>query len=92
MNKAELIEAVQKSYGAETTKRQAADAVATVLDAIAKGVKKDKAGVQIIGFGTFKVAQRKARMGRNPKTGVAMNIKASKSVRFTPSSVLKKSL
>ena len=53
MNKAELIEAVQKSYGAETTKRQAADAVATVLDAIAKGVKKDKAGVQIIGFGTF---------------------------------------
>ncbi len=92
MNKAELIEAVQKAYGADTTKKQAADAVATVLEAIAKGIKKDKAGVQIIGFGTFKVATRKARKGRNPKTGAAMNIKASKSVRFSPSSVLKKSL
>ena len=70
----------------------AADALATVLEVIAKGVKKDKAGVQLIGFGTFKVSARKARKGRNPKTGAAMNIKASKSVRFTPSSVLKKSL
>lgn len=92
MNKAELIDAVQKAYGPETTKKQAADAVATVLEVIAKGIKKDKAGVQIIGFGTFKVATRKARKGRNPKTGASMNIKASKSVRFSPSSVLKKSL
>ncbi len=91
MNKAELIDAIQKSYGDDTSKKQATDVLAAVLDAIAKGVKKDKI-VQLIGFGTFKVATRKARKGRNPKTGAAMTIKASKSVRFVPSSVLKKSL
>ncbi|GHC54771.1 hypothetical protein GCM10007100_21590 [Roseibacillus persicicus] len=91
MNKAELIEAVQKGMGADTTKRAAEEAVASVLDAIAKGVKKDKK-VQIIGFGTFEVKKRAARMGRNPKTGEAMKIKASKSVGFKPSSTLKASL
>lgn len=91
MNKAELIDAVQKAYGPETSRKQAADAVATVLEIIAKGVKKDKV-VQLLGFGTFKVAERKARKGRNPKTGEAMKIKASKTVRFSPSSALKKSL
>ena len=91
MNKAELIEAVQKEMGADTTKRAAEEAVASVLDAIAKGVKKDKK-VQIIGFGTFEVKKRAARMGRNPKTGEAMKIKASKSVGFKPSSTLKASL
>lgn len=91
MNKAELIDAVQKAYGPETSRKQAADAVATVLEIIAKGIKKDKV-VQLLGFGTFKVAERKARKGRNPKTGEAMKIKASKTVRFSPSSALKKSL
>ena len=91
MNKSELIEAVQKALGGESSKRAASDAVEAVLDGIAKGVKKDKA-VQLIGFGTFKVSKRAARMGRNPKTGEAMKIKASKSVKFSPSSVLKGSL
>lgn len=91
MNKGELIEAVQKALGKEATKRSAEDAVAAVLDSIAKGVKKDKK-VQIIGFGTFEVKKRAARMGRNPKTGEAMKIGASKSVGFKPSSTLKKSL
>ncbi len=91
MNKSELIEAVQKALGGETSKRAASDAVEAVLEAIAKGVKKDKA-VQLIGFGTFKVSKRAARMGRNPKTGEAMKIKASKSVKFSPSSALKEGL
>jgi DNA-binding protein HU-beta len=91
MNKAELTELVQKALGAETTKRAAADALEAVLSSIAKGIKKD-GSVQLIGFGTFKVAKRAARTGRNPKTGEAMKIKASKSVRFTPSSTLKGSL
>lgn len=91
MNKAELIDAVQKALGADTSKRAATDAVNTVLDTIAKGIKKDKA-VQIIGFGTFKVTKRAARKGRNPKTGEPMKIKASKGVRFSPSSTLKASL
>lgn len=91
MNKAELIDAVQKSLGKDSTKKAAGDALAAVLDAIVKGVKKDK-NVQLIGFGTFKVASRKARKGRNPKTGAAMNIKASKTVRFVASSSIKKGL
>ncbi len=91
MNKAELVEAVQKALGGETSKRAAQDAVDSVLEAIAKGVKKDKV-VQLIGFGTFKVAARKARKGRNPKTGEQITIKASKSVRFSASSALKGSL
>ncbi len=91
MNKAELIEAIQKNLGGETSKREATEALAAVLEAISKGVKKDKL-VQIIGFGTFKVSKRAARTGRNPKTGESMKIKASKSVRFSPSSNLKASL
>lgn len=91
MNKAELTELVQKALGAETSKRAAAEALEAVLASIAKGIKKD-GSVQLIGFGTFKVAKRAARIGRNPKTGEAMKIKASKSVRFTPSSTLKGSL
>ncbi|MDP0492070.1 MAG: HU family DNA-binding protein [Verrucomicrobiota bacterium JB023] len=91
MNKAELIESVQKALGNEATKRSAEEAVAAVLDSIAKGVKKDKK-VQIIGFGTFEVKKRAARMGRNPKTGESMKIAASKSVGFKPSSTLKNSL
>jgi len=91
MNKGELIEAVQKSLGNEATKRSAEDALAAVLDSIANGVRKDTK-VQIIGFGTFEVKNRAARMGRNPKTGEAMQINASKSVGFKPSSTLKKSL
>ena len=62
-----------------------------VLDAIADGVRKDEV-VQLIGFGTFKVSHRAARMGRNPKTGEAMQINASKSVKFSPSAAFKKSL
>lgn len=88
MNKAELIEAVQKALGADASKRQAEEAVNTVLDAIAAGVKKHKK-VQIIGFGTFDVKKRAARMGRNPKTGEAMKIAASKTVGFKASSALK---
>lgn len=91
MNKADLLLLVQKNLGNDTSKRAAADALDAVLDAISKGVKKD-GSVQLIGFGTFKVAKRAARTGRNPKTGASMKIKASKSVRFVASSALKKSL
>ena len=91
MNKAELIEAVQQNLGEETSKRAAGEAVDAVLEALRAGIKSNKP-VQLIGFGTFKVAKRAARTGRNPKTGEPMKIKASKTVRFTPSSALKESL
>ncbi len=88
MNKGELIESVQKALGKETSKRAAQDVVEAVLGAISAGIKKDKA-VQIVGFGSFKVTKRAARTGTNPQTGKPMKIKASKSVKFSPSSVLK---
>ena len=91
MNKAELIDAVQNALGGEATKRAAEDALTAVLDSIVGGIKSD-GKVQIIGFGTFEVKNRAARMGRNPKTGEAMQIAASKSVGFKASAGLKGSL
>ncbi len=93
MNKTELIDSIQEKLGGEASKREAEDALSAVLDAIADGVKKDPAkGIQLIGFGTFKVAERSARTGRNPRTGEPMEIPASKTVKFTPAAALKKSL
>ena len=89
MNKAELVESVQKALGA--SKADAERAVAAVIDSIKTGLKKSK-NVQLIGFGTFKVAERAARMGVNPKTGEKIKIKASKSVRFTPGKAFKEIL
>ena len=91
MNKAELIESIQKALGADATKRSSEEALDAVLSSIAKGVKKDKK-VQIIGFGTFEGKNRAARIGRNPKTGEALKIAASKSVGFKASAALKGSL
>jgi DNA-binding protein HU-beta len=91
MNKAELIESIQAALGKDATKRCADEALDAVLNSIANGVRKDKK-VQIIGFGTFEVKKRAARIGRNPKTGESMKIAASNSVGFKPSSVLKGSL
>ena len=91
MNKAELIEAVQGSLGKDATKRAAEDSVAAVLGAIANGVRTE-GKVPLIGFRTFAVKNRKARMGRNPKTGEPLHIAASKSVGFKPSAPLKSSL
>jgi len=88
MNKAALVEEVQKSLGKETSKASAERAVDAVIEAIKKGVKKDKA-VQLIGFGTFTVTKRAARTGVNPKTGEKMKIKASKTVKFKPGAQLK---
>jgi len=91
MNKGELVEAVQKSLGNDTTKKAAEEAVAAVLESIAKGIKKD-GNVQLIGFGTFEVRKRAARKGINPKTKEPIKIKASKTVAFKPSSAMKGSL
>jgi len=91
MNKAELVLSVQKSLGAETSKAHAEEALKAVLEAIKAGLKKDKS-VQLIGFGTFKVSERKARTGVNPKTGEKIKIKKSKTVRFVVGKDLKAKL
>ena len=91
MNKGELIEAIQNALGGDASKKDAETALAAVLGSIENGVRKDD-NVQIIGFGTFKKKHRAARMGRNPKTGEQMQIKASTSVGFSPSAKFKESL
>lgn len=91
MNKAELVEAVQKSLGNSSSKAEAERAVTAVIDAIKTGIRKDK-NVQLIGFGTFRVAERAARMGINPKTGEKIKIKKSKTVKFATGKELKSKL
>jgi len=91
MSKTELVAVVQKSLGKEISAAQAGRVVNAVIDGIKTGIKKTKS-VQLIGFGTFKVAPRKARIGINPKTGAKIKIKASKTVRFVAGKALKGSL
>ena len=81
MNKAQLVEAVQKSLGNTRSKAEAERAVTAVIEAIKSGIRKDKT-VQLIGFGTFRAAERAPRMGINPKTGERIKIKKSKTVKF----------
>jgi DNA-binding protein HU-beta len=83
MNKVELVESVKKQLGAETSKAEAEKVVTAVIHAIKAGVKKDKI-VQLVGFGTFKVVERKARKGVNPKTLQQIKIPKSKTVKFVP--------
>ena len=91
MSKAELVEAVQKSLGKEASAAQAERIVVAVVEGIKTGVKKTKS-VQLVGFGTFKIATRKARAGVNPKTGAKIRIKASKTVKFVPGKAFKELL
>jgi len=91
VNRAQLVEKIQKELGGETSKAAAERALSAVIECIKSSVRKSKA-VQLIGFGTFKVVNRKARHGVNPKTGERIKIAASKSVKFSPGSDFKKSL
>ncbi len=70
------------------SKAAAERAVKAVIDGISAGIKKDGT-VQVMGFGTFTVKSRAARKGRNPQTGEAIKIKASKTVGFKAGAALK---
>ena len=79
MNKTELVAAIADKAG--LTKKDAEEVVNAFTDTVTKALKKgDK--VQLVGFGTFEVAERKARTGRNPSTGETIKIKASKAPKF----------
>ena len=89
MKKAELVEAVAEKAG--LTKADADRAIKAFADAVTGVLKKgDKAAIP--GFGTFSVAKRAAREGRNPQTGETVKIKASKSAKFKQASALKDAL
>lgn len=85
MNKADLVDAVAKYT---CTKAEAAGAVDAFLDAVKKSLKKGDT-VNLVGFGTFAVRKRKARVGRNPQTGKAITIAARKVPVFRPGKELK---
>ncbi|MEE9297770.1 MAG: HU family DNA-binding protein [Acidimicrobiia bacterium] len=89
MNKSELAEAVGKSFGGNKSMGGAAvDAVlSAITDALASGNK-----VQISGFGTFEVRHRQARMGRNPRTGEPVHIKASNAPAFKAGKAFKEAV
>ena len=84
MNKGDLINEVAKVV---KTKKEAQAAVDCMVSSITKALKKNDT-VSLVGFGTFKVGQRKARKGRNPRTRAMIDIKAKKVPRFTPGKAL----
>ncbi len=85
MNKGDLVKEVAKVVG---TKKEAQAVVDSVFSSITKALKK-KDTVTLVGFGTFKVSKRKARKGRNPRTGEEIKIKAKKVPKFVPGEGLK---
>ena len=91
MNRASLVEYVHKGLGKDTSKVAADRAVALVIEGIKVGLQRDKA-VQLIGFGTFKVVERKARVGINPKTLQPLNIQRSRTVKLAVGKELKSGL
>ena len=83
MNKAELVEAVQKNLGKTTSKAEAERAVNAVIEGIGYGLKKGRP-VQLVGFGTFRVVHRKARLGVNQNPGATKKKKPNKTTKFPP--------
>ena len=86
MNKVELVAAIAEK--SELTKVGAEKALKAFIDTVTEELK-NGGKVQLVGFGTFEVAERAERQGRNPKTGEAITIPAFKSPKFKAGKVLK---
>ncbi|MBT0571111.1 HU family DNA-binding protein [Curvibacter sp. CHRR-16] len=89
MNKTELIEHIASQ--ADISKAAAARALDAALGAVQATLKKG-GEVSLVGFGTFAVGKRAARVGRNPRTGASIKIKAAKVPKFRPGKALKDAL
>lgn len=89
MNKSELVNKIAESTG--LTKVEADLTLKAVLDSIAKSLANDET-VTLIGFGSFSVAKRAARTGRNPQTGKEIQIAEKKVVKFNPGKKLKEAV
>ena len=86
MNKSDLAAAIAEATG--ITGSEAASAIDVTFEVVA-GALKDGVDVRLTGFGSFGVADRAAREGRNPRTGEAVEIAAFRQVRFKPGKGLK---
>lgn len=89
MNKSDLIEAVSKTTN--VSKSNTTRVIETCLAVILKTLK-GRENIRLTGFGTFTISKRKARKGRNPRTGEAINIPAKSVPKFSPGLVLKRSV
>ena len=89
MNKAELVDAIAAE--SKLTKAESQRALDALVNATTKALKKSDR-VALVGFGSFSVAKRAARTGRNPQTGKAIKIAAKKVAKFTAGAELKKSV
>ncbi len=89
MTKADLIDVV--AAGADISKSTAGKAIDSFTEAISKTLK-EGGRVALTGFGTFSVSERKARIGRNPRTGESINIPASKSPKFSAGKAFKEAI
>ena len=89
MNKGDLLGKIAKEAG--LTRSQAEAAFNSLIGGVVASLKKGQK-VTIVGFGTFSVAKRKARTGRNPQTGIPIRIAAHKVPKFAPGSDLKKAV
>ena len=89
MNKTELVAAMAEQAG--LSKKDSEKALKAFIDVVTGELKKGEK-VQLVGFGTFEVSDRKAREGRNPQTGKTMKIKASKAPKFKGGKALKDAL
>ena len=89
MNKAELTAAIVKKTG--FTKKDAEKALGTVTEVIAEALVAGEK-VQVVGFGSFEVRNRPARVARNPRTGEQIEIAASKAPAFKAGKALKDSV
>jgi DNA-binding protein HU-beta len=86
MNRKELVEALAAQT--DSTKADAERAVAAMIDIISGTLKKGDS-LSLVGFGTFEIRKRAARIGRNPKTGEELKIKAAKVPAFKAGATLK---
>jgi len=86
MNKSELIDAIAENSG--LSKADSGRALDAVISSVSSALK-DNDQVTIVGFGTFLVRQRAARVGRNPQTGAEIQIKAANVPAFKPGKALK---
>jgi len=86
MNKSDLVQVVADKAG--VSKAAAEKAVSAVLDGISDALEKGEK-VSLVGFGTFSVSERSARVCRNPRTGEKINVAATKVPKFKPGKALK---
>lgn len=89
MNKAQLIDAV--ALKTDLPKKVAGRALDAILESITEALVQDDS-VSVVGFGTFHVKERAARVGRNPRTGEEIKIEAAKVPAFKPGKLLKQAV